>query len=154
MELFWAHFLSWDSIFLAMTMYIVIILLQASFFTPALADDLSLMYEWQQVSRTLLKILVGLNNAVVLMVSISNSTSPLTKSLGIVPSIYQLQLVSPSPYHRSIVCLFFVLFWFLVFGNVQVFTYPFVFSVFHSVVRKDGKIQSSPSSFSLSLSLS
>ena len=53
----------------------------------------SLEFEWRKyplVSRTLLRILADLNNAVVWMFSscllISNSSSPFTKPLGIVPS--------------------------------------------------------------------
>ena len=58
--------------------------------TPALADGFSLESEWQQVPRTLLSILVNLNNAVVWIVSscppISKSSSLLTKHLRIVLS--------------------------------------------------------------------
>ena len=54
------------------------------------ADGLSLDFEWQQDSfRTLLSFLADLNNAVVWMVSarppITNSSSPLTKPLRIIP---------------------------------------------------------------------
>ena len=58
------------------------------FFLPALVDGLSLESEWQQVSSSFH--LTDFNNVVVWMVSarppISNSFSPFTKPLGIVPS--------------------------------------------------------------------
>ena len=59
-----------------------------AFFTPVLADDLSLESSdsKSQVSRILSSIQADLSNTVVFMVSahppISNSSSPLTKSLG------------------------------------------------------------------------
>ena len=63
------------------------------FFTPTLADCLLLKPKREQVSTglmTLLNILVDLNNAAVWMVTINppifNSSIPLTKSLGIIPS--------------------------------------------------------------------
>ena len=74
---------------------IIIIIAPSEFFTPALDNGLSQESEWQQVSsdlqifRTLLIILAHLYNAVVWMVSacppISNSFSPFTNPLGIVP---------------------------------------------------------------------
>ena len=58
-------------------------------FTTALAVDFSLEFEWQQVSRTLLTILVDLNAAIVWMVTthplISKSSSPSTNPLVNVP---------------------------------------------------------------------
>ena len=51
----------------------------SSFFTSVLADGLSLKFEWQQVSRSLLSILAVLNNVVVWMVFTSPPTS---KSYG------------------------------------------------------------------------
>ena len=63
--------------------------------------------KFSQVSRTLLSILAGVNNAVVWMVStcllISKSLSPFINPLEIVP-MHQLQLVSP-PSSFSIVLL-------------------------------------------------
>ena len=49
--------------------FIIIIICSLEFFTSVLADGLSLEFEWQQVSRSLLSILAVLNNAVVWMVS-------------------------------------------------------------------------------------
>ena len=58
------------------------------FFTQALADDHLQEFESQHVSRTLLSILVNLNNAVVWTVStcplISRFSCPFTKPLGII----------------------------------------------------------------------
>ena len=51
-----------------MIIIIIIIIYALEFFTSVLADGLSLEFEWQQVSRTLLSILTILNNAVVWMV--------------------------------------------------------------------------------------
>ena len=59
-------------------LYFIIIIYSLEFFTSALADGLSLEFEWQQVSRTLLSILAVLNNAVVWMVS----TLPLTSKFS------------------------------------------------------------------------
>ena len=60
------------------------------FFMLALAGGLSLEFDWQQVSGTLLSILADLNNAIVRMVStcplISKSFNHFTNPLGIVPS--------------------------------------------------------------------
>ena len=57
------------------------------FFTSALADGFSLEFEWQQVSRTLLRILADLKKDLVWMVStrplISKSSSLCTNSLVI-----------------------------------------------------------------------
>ena len=67
-----------------------LVIIPCEFFTPAQADGLSQESEGHQVSRTLLRILVDLNHAVVWMISarppISNSSSPLTKPLGIILS--------------------------------------------------------------------
>ena len=60
-----------------------------AFFTSALADGLSLKFEWWQDSRTVLSILAVLNNAVVWMGSshptTSKSSSPFNNPLVIVP---------------------------------------------------------------------
>ena len=68
---------------------LLLLLLELEFFTSVLADGLSLEFEWQQVSRTLLSILAVLNNAVVWMVSTrpptSKSSSPLNNPLVTVP---------------------------------------------------------------------
>ena len=60
------------------------------FFTLALANFFQLEFEWQQVSRTLVRILADLNNPVVWMVSTrplnSKSPSPYTNRLMTVPS--------------------------------------------------------------------
>ena len=70
---------------------IIIILLIGEFFTTLLADGSPLESEWQQVSRTLLSILVNLNNTVVWMVCtqplISKSSSLCTNPLVTVPSM-------------------------------------------------------------------
>ena len=59
-------------------------------YSPALADGFSLVFDWKQISRTLLSILTDLNNAVIWMVStcpmISKCSRPITNPLGIVPS--------------------------------------------------------------------
>ena len=69
---------------------IIIIIYLLEFFTSALADGLSLEFEWQQVSRTLLSILAVLNNVVVWMVSTrpptSKSSSPFSNPLVTVPN--------------------------------------------------------------------
>ena len=52
------------------------------FFTSTLADTLSLEFEWQQVSRTLLSILAVLNNAVFWMVSPRPPTSKSSRSFN------------------------------------------------------------------------
>ena len=54
----------------------------SDFFTPALADGLSLKSGWHDVSRTLLSILDNLSNTVVWMVSILPLTSNPTSSWG------------------------------------------------------------------------
>ncbi len=54
---------------------LLLLLLLLEFFTSANADGLSLEFEWQQVSRTLLSILAVLNNVVVWMVSTHPPTS-------------------------------------------------------------------------------
>ena len=68
----------------------IIIIIPSEFFISALADSLSLKFEWQQVSRTLLSILAVLNNAVVWVVSTRPSTSkssiPFDSSLFTVPN--------------------------------------------------------------------
>ena len=68
---------------------IVIVVIPWEFFTSANTDSISLRFEWQQVSRTLLNILADLNNAVVWMVSthsfISKSSSPCINPLVTVP---------------------------------------------------------------------
>ena len=70
-----------------MFIIIIMIIIICEFFKLALADGLSL--ESLRVSRTLLSILVDLNNAVIWMVSthpsISNFSSSLNKLLSIVP---------------------------------------------------------------------
>ena len=59
------------------------------FFTSSNTDGLSLAFEWQQVSRTLLSILIDLNNAIIWMIStcpfISESSSPFINPLVTVP---------------------------------------------------------------------
>ena len=74
----------------------------------ALADGLSLEYEWQQVSRTLLSILCNLNNAVVWMVStrplIFNSSSPFKKPLEIVlTTLIQICITVTFIFHTFII---------------------------------------------------
>ena len=56
-------------IIIAIIIIIIIIIYSLEFFTSALTDGLSLEFEWQQVSSSLLSILAVLNNAVVWMVS-------------------------------------------------------------------------------------
>ena len=69
---------------------IIIIIHSLELFTSALADGFSLESEWQQVSRTLLRILAVLNNAAVWMVSTrpptSKSSSPFSNPLVTVPN--------------------------------------------------------------------
>ena len=61
------------------------------FFTSVNADGLSLEFEWQQVSRTLLSVLADLNNAAVWMVStrprISKSSNPFINHSVTVPRV-------------------------------------------------------------------
>ena len=60
------------------------------FFTSVLTDGFSLEFEWQQVSRTCLRILAVLSNAVIWIVSvrlpISKSSRPFNNPLVIVPN--------------------------------------------------------------------
>ena len=69
--------------------FIIIIITHWEFFSSALANGLSLEFEWQQASRTLCSILADLSNAVVWIIStrpvISNSSSPCTNLLVTVP---------------------------------------------------------------------
>ena len=69
---------------------IIMTIIPCDFFTPASADGLSLEFEWQLVSMTLLSSLVDVKNVVVWLISarlpISNFSSPFTKPLRIVPS--------------------------------------------------------------------
>ena len=65
---------------------IIIIIIPCEFFTPALADDFSLESESLQVSRTLLSIQAGLDNAVVWLVFTCplncKYSSPFKKAFG------------------------------------------------------------------------
>ena len=69
--------------------FIIIIIYSLEFFTLALADGLSLAFEWQQISRTILSILAVFNNVIVWMVSTrpqtSKSSSPFSNPLVTVP---------------------------------------------------------------------
>ena len=71
------------------SLFLLLLLTPWEFFISVLADGLSLEFEWQQVSRTLLSILAVLNNVVVWMVStcplISKSSSPFNNPLVTVP---------------------------------------------------------------------
>ena len=71
---------------------LIIIVIPCKFFTPALADDLSLNSKSPKVSRTLLSFLVNFNNTIVWMIStcplISKSCSPFTNPLRIVLSVH------------------------------------------------------------------
>ena len=57
------------------SLFLLLLFTPWEFFTSVLADGLSLEFEWQQVSWTLLSILTVLNNAVVWMVSTRLPTS-------------------------------------------------------------------------------
>ena len=86
--LLWYDWSLWP--FIIIIIVIIIILLFWEFFTPAFADSFSLEFEWLQVSRSLLHILVDLiNKTVVRIVSayplISKSSNPFANPLGIVP---------------------------------------------------------------------
>ena len=76
-KLFVIRIVTWSCNCLPMIINITVTPLE--FFTSVLADGLTLEFEWQQVSRTLLSILAVLNNAVVWMVS---SSPPSSKSSG------------------------------------------------------------------------
>ena len=80
-------------------------------FTPALTDDFSLEFEWQQVSLTLLSILANLDNPIVWMVStcslISNTSSPCTNLMWIVPSA-PITVGCILSFYDSLVSTFFI----------------------------------------------
>ena len=82
----------WNHIICLIIIIIIIIIIIYSLetFTSAFADGFSLEFEWQQVSRTLLTILVVLNNVVVWMVSTrpptSKSFSPFSNPFVTVPN--------------------------------------------------------------------
>ena len=62
----------WTGLLISEDCYLLIILVPYEFFKPALADSLSMGFEWQQISSSVqdsLSILVDLYNAVVWMVS-------------------------------------------------------------------------------------
>ena len=88
-----------------------------------LADGLTLEYEWQQVSRTLLSLLVNLKNAEFLMLLIClpifNYSCPLTKPLGNVPSTQIIIGITVTPRFHNFVSFFIkvqvlvsLIFWF------------------------------------------
>ena len=89
---------------------IIIIIYSLEFFTWALADGFSLEFEWQQVSRTFLSILVVRNNAVVWMVftrpPTSKSSSPFSNPSVTVPN-------APITIGIIVTCMFHSFFLFL-----------------------------------------
>ena len=66
---FWLLLLLLLLLFVEVLLVVVVVVTLLEFCTASLADGLSLEFEWQQVSWTLLSILAILNNAVVWMVS-------------------------------------------------------------------------------------
>ena len=91
-----------------------------------------------QFFRNLFSIVADLNNFVVCMISIpsliSNSSNLCSKPFGALPN-------EPTANGISITLMFEF------FGKVQVFFYLFTFLYFHSVVRRNGKIHKTASSF-------
>ena len=69
----------------------IVIIYSSEFFSSALADGISLEFEWQQVSSSLPSILAILNNVVVWMVSTrpptSKPTSPFSDLFVIIHSL-------------------------------------------------------------------
>ena len=75
---------------LLLLLLLLLLFTPLEFFTSMLTDGFSLEFEWQQVSRTRLRILAVLSNAVVWIVSvrppISKSSRPFNNPLVIVPN--------------------------------------------------------------------
>ena len=85
--------------------------------------------KFSQVSRTLFNILVDFNNAVVMLVSSSSSDfKPLTKALGIVPSVSLTNVILVTFMFLSV---------FQLSGKVQLLVSLFVFFNFISVVQQN-----------------
>ena len=114
---------------------IVIIIYSLEFITSALADGLSLDFEWLQVSRTHLSILAVLNKAVVWMVSTrpptSKSFSPFNNSFVSVPK---------APITIGIIVTFMFHSFFQFSSKVEVLILHFTFFQFYSVVSWDSKV--------------
>ena len=123
---------------------LVYILLFWEVFTPALADGLSLEFEWQQGFRTLLSILAHLKISVVCMVStrplISKSSSLFTNPLGIIRR-------APITIGITVTYMFHIFSSLTRSRYLSLFSYLFAFFHFRSVVCWD--IKNSHSSFFL-----
>ena len=124
---------------------IIIIIYSFEFFSSALADGLSLEFEWQQVSsRILLSILAVLNNVVVWMVytrpPTSNFSSPFSNSLVTVPNApITIGIIVTGMFHSF--CQFP--------SKVEVLILLFIFFQFYPVVRQDSKVDNFASSLFL-----
>ena len=100
------HSLSIPRIRIKPDLYILwnLILTHWEFFTSVLADSLSLKYQWQQVSRTLLSILVVINDAVVWMISTCpptyKSSSPFNNPLvTVTKSLITIGIIASFMFH-------------------------------------------------------
>ena len=114
------------------------------FFKPALADRLSLEFEWQQVSLDLKDsshYSADHNNAVMVLVCnpISDSSSPLPKHVGIVQS-------APITIGITVTCMFL---FFLVLWQVLSICLHLRFVLFSLSVLPDGKVHNLPCSLYL-----
>ena len=111
------------------------------FFPSALADGLSLKFEWQQVSRTLLSILVNRNNLIFIMVSthplISKSSSPFNNPSVTVPSARITTGI-------NVTFIFHSFFQFP--SKVKALILLFTFFKFYSMVNRDSKVHNLASS--------
>ena len=114
------------------------------FFTSVLADVFSLEFEWQQspqVPRTLLSILVVLNNVVVWKVS---TRSPTSKSSS--PFNNPLVTVPKAPITIGIIITFRIYSCFQFPSKVETLILFFPFLQFYSVVSRDSKVDNFASS--------
>ena len=103
------------------------------FLTSELTDSLSLEFEWQQVSKTLLCILADLNNAVIWIVStrplISKSCSPFTNPLVTVPR-------APITIGITVTLMFHSFFNFLARSKYLFFSISFSFTLWSAETEK------------------
>ena len=116
-------------------------LVPCEFFTSALADGLSLEFEYEQVSRTLLSILADLNYTVVWIIStralISKSCSPCT---------YPFVTVPRTPFTTGINVTFMFHCFFFQFPNKVEALLLLAFFQFYSIVCRVSKVHYSASS--------